>query len=80
LKLRRIQPKPVVEYETISLRLPTALLRTVDEYSHYLGAGSDRAYIVTQALELALESDSGFRKQRLGSAHRAPASARPDEP
>jgi hypothetical protein len=62
LKPRSIPPKPVVEYETVSLRLPTTLLRTLDRYARFLGSGSDRAYIVAKSLELALDVDADFQK------------------
>ena len=68
MKTRRIQPKPIVELETVSLRLPSTLLRAVDQYARYLGGGSDRTYVVTQALKLTLEHDAQFQKHLEGLA------------
>lgn len=66
---RRIQPRPAVELETITLRLPAPLVRAVDAYARHLGGSSDRTYVITQAIELALGNDDGFRNTRpTGSA------------
>ena len=59
---RRIQPRPAVEVETVSLRLPAHLVRAVDQYAKFLGGSTDRTYIITQAIELALASDAEFQK------------------
>ena len=61
---RRIQPRPALELETLSLRLPAQLLSTLDEYAKYLGGSTDRTYVITQALEIALERDTDFQKHR----------------
>jgi hypothetical protein len=63
---RRIQPRPAVEVETVSLRLPAHLVRAVDQYAKFLGGSTDRTYIVTQAIELALASDAEFQKTQNG--------------
>jgi hypothetical protein len=51
---RRIQPKPSVELETVTLRLPVQLARAVDQYAKYLGGSTDRTYVIAQAIEIAL--------------------------
>ena len=59
---RRIQPKPSVELETLTLRLPVQLVRTVDQYAKYLGGSTDRTYVIAQAIEIALDQDADFQK------------------
>lgn len=59
---RRIQPKPAVELETVSLRLPAQLVRAVDQYAKYLGGSTDRTHVISQALEIALQQDAAFQK------------------
>jgi hypothetical protein len=59
---RRIQPKAAVELETVSLRLPAQLIRTVELYAKYLGGSTDRTYVITQAIEIALAQDVDFQK------------------
>ena len=59
---RRIQPKPTVEFETVTLRLPVHLVRAVDQYAKYLGGSSDRTYVVAQAIEIAVAQDKNFQK------------------
>ena len=59
---RRIQPKPAVELTPLSLKLPADLVRRVDAYAKFLGGNTDRTHVVTQALEIALDSDAEFRK------------------
>jgi len=44
---RRIQPKAVLEQETVSLRLPAELVRALDQYAKYLGGSTDRTHVVT---------------------------------
>ena len=51
---RRIQPRPAVELETVTLRLPAVLVRAVDDFAKHLGGSSDRTYVITQAIELAI--------------------------
>ena len=70
---RRIQPKAVVEQETVSLRLPAELVRALDQYAKYLGGSTDRTHVVTQALEIALAQDADFQKT-LAARPAAPAS------
>ena len=73
---RRIEPRPAVELETVSLRLPAELVRTLDDYTKYLGGSTDRTYVITQALEIALERDAEFQKRRQsrpGASAAAPA-------
>jgi hypothetical protein len=72
---RRIQPKAVVELETVSLRLPTQLVRSVEQYAKYLGGSTDRTHVITQAIEIALAQDADFQ-QSLG-AQPTPAAAGP---
>ncbi len=59
---RRIQPKATVELETVALRLPSHLVRAIDQYAKYLGGSTDRTHVVTQALEIALAQDADFQK------------------
>ena len=63
---RRIQPKAALELETVSLRLPAELVRAVEQYAKYLGGSTDRTYVITQAIEIALQQDADFQKS-LGS-------------
>jgi metal-responsive CopG/Arc/MetJ family transcriptional regulator len=72
---RRIEPRPAVELETVSLRLPAELVHTLDDYAKYLGGSTDRTYVITQALEIALERDTDFQKRR--QARPATAAAAP---
>jgi len=58
----RIQPKAAVELETVSLRLPAQLVRAVEQYAKYLGGSTDRTYVITQAIEIALQQDAEFQK------------------
>ena len=71
---RRIQPKATVELETVSLRLPVPLVRSVEQYAKYLGGSTDRTYVITQAIELALQQDAEFQKT-LGTRRAAPVAA-----
>ena len=59
---RRIQPKPAVELTPVSLKLPAELVRRVDAYAKFLGGTTDRTHVISQALEIALDSDPEFRK------------------
>ncbi len=59
---RRIQPKATVELETVALRLPSHLVRAIDQYAKYLGGSTDRTHVITQALEIALAQDADFQK------------------
>ena len=59
---RRIQPKPSVELETVTLRLPVHLVRAVDQYAKYLGGSTDRTYVIAEAIEIALAQDPDFQK------------------
>ncbi len=68
---RRIQPKVAVELETVSLRLPVQLVRAVEQYAKYLGGSTDRTYVITRAIEIALQQDADFQKT-LGARPAAP--------
>jgi hypothetical protein len=70
----RIQPKPAVELETVTLRLPAQLVRSVDQYAKYLGGSTDRLHVISQAIELALAQDRDFQKV-LGADGAGPAAA-----
>ena len=72
---RRIQPRPAVEVETVSLRLPTLLVRAVDQYAKYLGGSTDRTYVITQAIEIALAGDAEFQKTLNGDDEPEPSSS-----
>jgi predicted transcriptional regulator len=72
---RRIQPKPTVELEAVSLRLPAELVRVVDQYAKFLGGSTDRTYVITQAIEITLQQDKAFQKTASATAAGSPASA-----
>jgi len=72
---RRIQPKVAVEIETVTLRLPAQLVRAVEQYAKYLGGSTDRTYVITQAIEIALQQDAEFQKT-LRSRPAVPATSR----
>jgi hypothetical protein len=59
---RRIQPKPAVELETVTLRLPAQLVRSVDQYAKYLGGSTNRTYVIGQAIEIAMAQDRHFQR------------------
>ena len=59
---RRIQPKPTVELETVTLRLPVQLVRAIDNYAKYLGGSTNRTYVMSQAIEIAMAQDRDFQK------------------
>ncbi len=59
---RRTQPKATIELETVALRLPSHLVRVVDQYARYLSGCTDRTLVVTRALEIALAQDADFQK------------------
>jgi hypothetical protein len=56
---RRIQPKPMDELETVSLRLPAQSVRVVSEVPR---GSTDRTYVITQAIEIAFRRDADFEK------------------
>jgi len=58
---RRIQPKPSVDLEKLTLRLPVQLVRAVDQYAKYLGGSTDRTYVIAQAIEITLAQDADFQ-------------------
>ena len=70
---RRIQPRPALELESVSLRLPAQLVQSVDHYAKYLGGSTARTYVTTQAIEFARERDADFQKTLKGGRP-APAS------
>jgi hypothetical protein len=72
---RRIQPKPEVELETVTLRLPAQLVRSVDQYAKYLGGSTDRTYVIGQAIEIALAQDRDFQRALASPAAAGRASA-----
>jgi hypothetical protein len=43
-----------VEPETVALRLPSHLVRAVDQYANYLGGSTERTHVIAPALEIAL--------------------------
>ena len=73
---RRIQPKPSVELDTVTLRRPAHLVRAVDQYAKYLGGSSDRTYVIAQAIEIALAQDTDFQKTSTARAAGASAAVR----
>jgi hypothetical protein len=72
---RRIQPKPAVELETVTLRLPVQLVQSVDQYAKYLGGSTDRTYVIGQAIEIALAQDRDFQRALASPATAGRASA-----
>ena len=72
---RRIQPKPTLKLETVSLRLPVQLVRAVDQYAKHLGGSTDRTYVIVQAIEIALAQDADFQKTLTSRAAGPAASA-----
>ncbi len=65
-----IQPKPLVETETVSVRFPRTLLDTLDAYCRYLGGASDRSYVIVEAVREVVARDKDFqRAQRRPAAH-----------
>jgi hypothetical protein len=75
VKRHRIQPKPALELETVTLRFPAQLVRVVDQYAKYLGGSSDRTYVIAQAIEIALAQDADFQKTLTPGAARPVAGA-----
>jgi hypothetical protein len=70
---RRIQPKPKVEVETVSLRLPAQLIRAVDQYAKYLRGSNDRTYVITQAIEIASSRKTAVVTPALSASHGGPS-------
>ncbi len=70
---RHIQPRPAVELETVTLRLPAQLVRAVEAYAKQLGGSTDRTYVITQAIEIALDRDNASPKSRGNGAPAATA-------
>jgi hypothetical protein len=73
---RRIQPKPTVELETVTLRLPVQLVRAIDHYAKYLGGSTDRTYVMAQAIEIAMAQDRDFQKTTSRAAGAVPGAVR----
>ena len=57
-----IQPKPMVETETVSVRFPKTVLDPLDAYCKYLGGATDRSYVIVEAVRQVVERDKGFQK------------------
>ncbi len=76
MKASRIQPRPVVELETITLRLPAELVRAVDDFAKHLGGSSDRTYVITKAIELAIGPTDNYREARSNGSDQAGSPAR----
>jgi hypothetical protein len=74
---RRIQPKPSVELETVTLRLPVHLVRAVEQYAKFLGGRSDRTHVIAQAVEIVLAQDREFQRTLEAGAGGQPTGARP---
>ncbi len=75
MKASRIQPRPLVELETITLRLPADLVRAVDDFAKHLGGSSDRTYVIAKAIELAIGSADTRRAARSNGSDLAGSSA-----
>ncbi len=75
MKGTRIQPRPLVELETITLRLPADLVRAVDNFAKHLGGSSDRTYVITKAIELAVGLHDARRAARAITSDHAGSSA-----
>ena len=61
-----ITPKPLVETESLTVRLPKEVLELLDGYCRFLGGATDRTYVVTEALRLVVSKDRRYRKAREG--------------
>src|SRR5262245_32826101 len=72
-----ITPKPIVATETLNLRLTKETIELLDDYCRHLGGATDRTYVVTEALRLAVKSDRTYnrRKPKAGSTHSSSESA-----
>jgi Arc/MetJ-type ribon-helix-helix transcriptional regulator len=57
-----IQPKPLNETETVSVRFPKHLLDQLDAYCKYLGGASDRSYVIVESVREVVERDKDFQK------------------
>ena len=57
-----IQPKPMVETETVSVRFPRSVLDPLDAYCRYLGGATDRSYVIVEAVRQVIERDKDFQK------------------
>ncbi len=60
-----------MELETITLRLPSPLVHAVDDYAKHLGGSSDRTYVITKAIELAIGPTDAHGKARSNGSDRA---------
>ena len=56
------QPKVAVELETVSLRLRARLGRSVERHAKYVGCSTDRTYLASQAIEIALRQHAEPQK------------------
>ncbi len=73
-----IPPKPIIETESLTVRLPKELLELLDDSCRFLGGASDRTYVVTEALRQVVGRDRRYRKFRDGrKAHSTPPTASP---
>ena len=63
-------------FAAVSVRLPVRLVRAVELYAKHLGGSSDRTYVITQAIELALAQDSEFQRDLEAQASDDPQSIR----
>jgi metal-responsive CopG/Arc/MetJ family transcriptional regulator len=70
-----ISPKPVTATETVSLRFPSDTLRQLDAYCKYLGEGSDRSYVIVEAVRHVLAKDRSFQRSRPPSGRASAESA-----
>ncbi len=66
-----ITPKPVIETEALTVRLPKELLELLDGYCRFLGGATDRTYVVAEALRHVVGRDRRYRRHREGT--RAPS-------
>jgi hypothetical protein len=56
------QPKVAVELGTVSLRLRAQLGRSVERHAKYVGNSTDRTYLASQAIEIALRQHAEPQK------------------
>jgi hypothetical protein len=56
------QPKVAVELETVSLRLRAQLGRSVERRAKYVGSSTDRTYLASEAIEIALREHAEPQK------------------
>jgi metal-responsive CopG/Arc/MetJ family transcriptional regulator len=62
--MKPIPPKAVVRRRKVSITLDQTLLQDVDDLAAFLGAATDRTYIVEQALRRIIAEHREFQQWR----------------